>query len=55
VIRDNSVINPGVRTEHQRGIVCNSAFPLARDNVVTGFGTPATPISFCSEYANATN
>ena len=55
VIRDNSVINPGVRTEHQRGIVCNSAFPLARDNVVTGFGTPAIPISFCSESGNASN
>jgi hypothetical protein len=57
VIRDNSVINHAASNPPAAGdygLVCNQATAVARDNVVSGFGAPATPVLNCTSIANTT-
>ena len=54
-IRNNSLINHVPNVSGDSGIVCNNSAPVARDNIVIGFGTPGASVRNCISSGNTVN
>ncbi|QDH71482.1 right-handed parallel beta-helix repeat-containing protein [Marilutibacter alkalisoli] len=55
VIRYNALIGNIAPDANDYGIVCNSSAGVARENIIIGYGAPATTIGGCTSVSNTIN